>query len=161
MKTAINENRKKAGLIRKYHTLCGKLGMSDEDKRDMLFDNYGAESSKELSLDELKDLCEALGADANKEQIKLQEARNRVFGAVGGWLDIVQGRVLKNDIVKYRDRVEKIKSIACRQTGYKDFNRIPIERLQNVSFLFSKKQKDFKRGEAMIAEELEILTFLN
>jgi hypothetical protein len=153
--------KQKAGLIRKYHTLCGKLGMSDEDRRDMLFDNYGAESSKELSVGELQDLCESLQSDANKEQIKLQEARSRVFGAVGGWLDIVQGRVSRNDIAKYRERVEKIKAIACRQTQYKDFNRIPLERLQNVSFLFSKKQKDFKRGDKLISDDLQLLTYLN
>jgi hypothetical protein len=159
MKTAID--RQKARLIRKYHTLCTKIGMTDDERREMLTDNYGVESSKDLYVEELEHLCNVLQSDANNKEIKMQEARTRVFGAVGGWLDILYGNVSKQDTIRYRERIEKIKAIACRQTEYKDFNKIPLERLANISFLFSKKQKDFKRGALVIETELAGLANLN
>ncbi len=159
MKTATD--RQKSRLIRKYHTLCTKIGMTEEDRREMLSNNYGVESSKDLYVEELEHLCNVLDTEANTKEWKLQEARKRVFGAVGGWLDILYGQVSKKDAIRYRERIEKIKAIACRQTEYKDFNKIPLERLANISFLFSKKQKDFKRGEILLETELQTLAYLN
>lgn len=151
MKTATD--KQKSRLIRKYHTMCTKIGMTEEDRREMLSNNYGVNSSKDLTVDELEYLCNVL----DRKEIRIREARTRVFGAVGGWLDILYGQVQKKDTSRYRERIEKIKAIACRQTEYKDFNKIPLERLANVSFLFSKKQKDFKRGMILLDLELQDL----
>jgi hypothetical protein len=153
MKTATD--RQKSKLIRKYHTLCTKLGLTEEERREMLYGNYGVESSKDLYIEELEHLCTVLDTEANTKEWLQKEARRRVFGAVGGWLDILYGFERSNA------RSEKIKAIACRQTGYKDFNKIPVERLNNVSHLFSKKQKDFKRGEILLETELQTLANLN
>ena len=154
-------DRQKSKLIRQYHTLCTKIGMTEDERRQMLSDNFGVSSSKDLYVEELELLCNALQSDANQKEIKLQEARNRVFGAVGGWLDILYGKIAKNDTAKRKDRADKIKAIACRQTGYKDFNKIPIERLSNVSHLFSNKQKDYTRGTLQVEAELGNLAYLN
>ncbi|MFV0310834.1 MAG: phage protein GemA/Gp16 family protein [Dysgonomonas sp.] len=154
-------DRQKAKLIRKYHTLCTKIGMTDDERREMLADNYGVESSKDLYVEELEHLCTVLDTEANTKECQLKEARRRVFGAVGGWLDILYGKVPKQDILRYRERIEKIKAIACRQTEYKDFNKIPLERLANISFLFSKKQKDYKKGSVVADIEVERLKYLN
>ncbi|MFV0313453.1 MAG: hypothetical protein ACK5KN_17650 [Dysgonomonas sp.] len=153
MKTATD--RKRIGLMRRYRGLIKKLGISEEERLQMLSDNYGVESSKDLYIEELEHLCNVLQSDANKKEIKIQEARKRVFGAVGGWLDILYG------YERSEARKAKIKAIACRQTEYKDFNKIPLERLANISFLFSKKQKDFKRGEILLETELQTLAYLN
>ncbi|MFV0311487.1 MAG: phage protein GemA/Gp16 family protein [Dysgonomonas sp.] len=153
MKTATD--RKKEKLIRRYHSLCKRLGMTEDERREMLSENYGVESSKELYVEELEHLCTVLDTEANTKEWLQKEARRRVFGAVGGWLDILYGFERSNA------RSEKIKAIACRQTEYKDFNKIPIERLNNVSHLFSKKQKDFKRGTVVIEVELATLANLN
>jgi hypothetical protein len=154
-------DRQKAKLIRKYHTLCTKIGMTDDERREMLTDNYGVESSKDLYVEELEHLCTVLDTEANTKECQLKEAHRRVFGAVGGWLDTLYGKVPKQDAIRYRERIEKIKAIACRQTEYKDFNKIPLERLANISFLFSKKQKDFKRGGIVLETELQTLANLN
>ena len=154
-------DRQKAGLIRKYHTLCAKMGMQEEERREMLFNNYGVESSKELHVKELQQLCDVLDSEASNKETQLKEARRRVFGAVGGWLDILYGKVLKIHTAEYKKRIEYIKSIACRQTEYTDFNKIPLERLNNVSYLFSKKQRDLKRGETVIEIELASLAAFN
>lgn len=153
MKTATD--RQKSRLIRKYHTLCTKIGMTEEDRREMLSNNYGVESSKDLYVEELEHLCNVLDSDANQKEIKLQEARKRVFGAVGGWLDLLYG------YERSEARKAKIRAIACRQTQYKEFNKIPIERLNNVSHTFSNKQKDLKLGELVVETELATLAYLN
>jgi len=158
MKTA---EIQKAKLIRRYHTLCTKIGMSEEERRGMLVSNYGVESSKDLYVEELVHICRVLDDEVNRKEVKLQQARKRVFGAVGGWLDSIYGKVAKNDILKYRERIDKIKAIACRQTEHADFNKIPVERLNNVSYLFSKKQKDLKAGEILINDELQKIASLN
>lgn len=152
-------DNQKAALIRKYHTLCTKIGISEDDRREMLANNYGVESSKDLFIEELQHLCDALDAEVNKKEMKLQEARKRVFGAVGGWLNMLYGNT--SNTAEYHDRAAKIKAIACRQTGIDSFEKIPIERLTNVSFLFSNKQKDFKSGKLVITTELEELASLN
>lgn len=159
MKTTIDIQ--KAKLIRKYHTLCTKIGMTEEERREMLSNNYGVESSKDLYVEELQHLCRVLQGEADKKEVKVQEARSRVFGAVGGWLDMMYGPIDRNNTAAKEQRYEKIKAIACRQTEHKDFNQIPIERLNNVSHLFSKKLKDFTRGSEIANEEITVLTLLN
>lgn len=56
----MTRNRQKAGLIKKYHTLCSQLGKTDEEKHEILNSNYGVTSSKDLHLEELKQLCSFL-----------------------------------------------------------------------------------------------------
>lgn len=154
-------DKQKTGLVRKYHTLCTKMGISDELRREMLLENYGVESSKELYVEELEHICNVLDSEANKKEMKHEAARKRVFGAIGGWLDMLYGRVPKSDRTKYRERIDKIKAIACRQTECDNFNKIPLERLNNVSHLFSKKQKDLRNGELIAEEEMLKLSHLN
>ena len=46
-----------------------------------------------------------------------------------------------------------IKGIACRATGYDDFNKIPRERLRNVIALFNNKVKDGERVDKIKAAQ--------
>lgn len=159
MKTTTNNE--KGQLIKKYHALCSKLGMSEDERREMLWDNFKVISSKDLYIDQLKSICRVLDQLLNPHHKKMDDARKRVFGAVGGWLDLMYGKVSAKDLEAKKQRHDKIKAIACRQTGYRDFNKIPLERLNNVIHLFAKKQKDLKRGVTVIEAELATLANLN
>lgn len=159
MKTITEQKRSK--LIRKYHMLNKQLGIPEEDRKAMLNDNYGVKSSKDLYTEELEHICNFLQEDLDKQDEKQKKARRRVFGAVGGWLDLVYGKVSELNNDKYKERVDKIKAIACRQTEIEDFNKIPTERLNNVSHLFSNKQKDYKQGKVVVSEEMAELASLN
>lgn len=159
MRTATE--RQKSKLIRKYHTLNTQLGISEEDRKAMLNDNYGVKSSKDLYPEELEHICNFLQENLDKQDEKLKKARRRVFGAVGGWLDLLYGKVSELNNDKYKERVEKIKTIACRQTQIEDFNKIPTERLNNISHLFSNKQKDYKQGKVVVSQEMTELASLN
>ena len=48
--------------------------------------------------------------------------------------------------------IDTIKGIACRASGYSDFNKIPTERLRNLYNCFLKKQRDEKAVQS-IADE--------
>lgn len=117
-------------LLRKYHTLAGIAGMTSEDRLAML-SAYGVESSAALSIAELMEVCNILDAQVNSELNKL---RKRVIASVGSYL---------RAIGKHED-ISIIKGIACRASGYDEFNKIPKERLRNIYNAFSNKNKDIK-----------------
>lgn len=44
------------GLLKKFHTLCSVLGMSDDEKRSLI-EAYGVESSRDIDTHDLVDIC--------------------------------------------------------------------------------------------------------
>lgn len=132
MQTVMEQQHK--WLLRKFHTLCTRLHIDAESKMAMLA-GYGVESSKDMSHLDLMELCAKLDAQLNPEQAATDKIRKRVIAAIGGYL-----RTIGKD---GRD-IAYIKSIACRATGYDNFNKIPPERLTNVYNSFLNKQKDAK-----------------
>jgi len=55
----------------------------------------------------------------------------------------------------------KIKAIACRASSFENFNDIPRERLNNLYYAFLKKQKDFKRVNSIVKEQIDELIYQN
>ncbi|WP_304747787.1 hypothetical protein [uncultured Alistipes sp.] len=130
-------------LLRHFHTLCTRLGMTEEEKR-ALIDGYGVESSKDIDNHDLMDLCHTLELQLNKGAKEADRLRKRVIASIGGWLRLT-GK---------QHTIDTIKSIACRATGYSDFNKIPNERLRNLYNTFRNKQKDMDAAERIAMELL-------
>lgn len=130
-------------LLRQFHTLCTRLGMTEEEKR-ALIDGYGVESSKDIDNHDLMNLCHTLELQLNKGAKEADALRKRVIAAIGGWLRLT-GK---------SHNIDTIKSIACRASGYSDFNKIPTERLRNLYNCFLKKQKDMDAVERIAMELL-------
>ena len=132
------------GLLRKFHTLCGRLGMTEAEKRAIV-ESYGVESSVDIDTHDLIDICAALSSrfDGGSKE-KLDKLRKRVMASIGGYLRKI-GKESNSDLIK---------SIACRSTGYDAFNNIPASRLQNIYCLFLKKQKDIEAAENIAIELL-------
>lgn len=124
------------GILRKFHTICSKSGISEDEKR-VIIRSFGVESSADIDTHDLINLCATLSKRCVDDG--LDKARKRAMAAIGGWLELTGGAVVGN-------RSEYIKGIACRTTGIERFNAIPIERLRNVYSLFCNKQADHKRG---------------
>lgn len=121
------------GLLKKFHTLCSVLGMTD-DQKSTLLSSWGVESSRDLDQHQLIDICAKLSEQANQKNgtASLDKLRKRAIAAIGGWLRET-----------YQSQgISKIKGIACRATGYDDFNKIPKERLCNLIATFNNKVKD-------------------
>lgn len=135
-------------LLRRFHTFCSRLGMTEHEKR-ALIESYGVESSKDIGNHELMDLCHTLELKLNKGAREADAVRKRTIAAIGGWLRLV-GK---------ENNIDTIKGIACRATGYESFNKIPVERLRNIYSAFLKKQRDHKAATAIADEYLvQLLT---
>ncbi|HBL73853.1 MAG: hypothetical protein A2W90_14520 [Bacteroidetes bacterium GWF2_42_66] len=148
MKT-IND-KQQTWLLRRFHTLCTRIGMEDYEKRTMI-ESYGVSSSRDLNCVQLDELIKKLEIIANPALADMDKWRKRVMAAIGGWMKITG----------HETNAVLIKSIACRATGHKSFNDIPRERLINVYYAFLKKQKDLSAVYQFTQEELEILSYLN
>lgn len=96
--------------------------------------SWGVESSRDLSQHQLIDICAKLSEQVNRKDgtASLDKLRKRVIAAIGGWLHESE----------QEQSIGKIKGIACRATGYRDFNKIPRERLRNLIATFNNKVKD-------------------
>lgn len=120
-------------ILKKFHTLCSVLGLTDAEKRAII-ESYGVESSCDMDTHDLIDVCGKLSAQASKRTGlgDMDKLRKRTMAAIGGYLKAV-GR---------ESNATVIKGIACRATGHDDFNKIPRERLRNLVAAFNNKVRD-------------------
>ena len=120
------------GILKKFHTLCHVLGLTDDEKRTIV-ESYGVESSRDMDTHDLIDVCASLAEQANRKTgtADLDKLRKRVMAAIGGYLRTI-GK---------ESNASVIKGIACRATGYADFNKIPRERLRNLVGAFNTKSR--------------------
>ncbi|MEG1842553.1 MAG: hypothetical protein RR221_07570 [Alistipes sp.] len=139
-----------SGLLRKFHTLCSRLGLNETEKRAIV-ESRGVESSSDIDTHDLIDICASLSRQAGENKgDEMDKLRKRAMAAVGGYL-----RLTKQD-----SSVDIVKSIACRATGHTNFNKIPAERLRNIYYTFSNKQKDIRSVDS-IATEMAIQGMLS
>lgn len=126
-------------LLKKYHTLAGQLGMTDEDKRAFL-SQFGVESSVELSQHQLVDACACLSREIERRDghQSMDSLRKRLIAVIGKYLKACG----KSEV-----NISYIKGVACRSCGIREFNRIPRERLRSLYGAFSIKLKDIKKVE--------------
>lgn len=143
-------DKEKNQLIKRFHTLIGKAGISAEEKA-VILQQYGAGSSTDLSVYDLIDVCTRLDYMASPELAEADKWRKRLIAAIGGWLKAMNKE----------GGINAIKSIACRAAGVNNFNRITPERLRSLYYAFQKKQKDLAFAEQLTADELNYLTISN
>lgn len=122
-------------VVRRYHTLCSMLALEDYEK-EALLSPYGCTSSSQMQTQDLINVCGYLSKriDGRGEMGELNKLRKRVIAAIGA--------ELKAQGIKTENPAAYIKSIACRITGYKQFNSIPRERLRNIIGMMNNKAKD-------------------
>lgn len=128
-------------VLRKFHTLCSKAGISPDDKATIVA-SYGVDSSADIDTHDLIDLCYKLSQQADPEQAKLDRLRKRLMAAIGAYLTAID----------YASTSERIKAIACRASGYPSFNRIPADRLRSLYSAFCKYKRDLAAINDITAE---------
>lgn len=129
------------GLLKKFHTLCSVLGIDAEGKRTIIA-SYGVDSSRDIDTHDLVDLCAKLSEQAGCDGDELSRMRKRAMASIGSYLKAMS----------LESNVSVIKGIACRATGYKEFNKIPKERLRNLIYTFNNKVKDARNVDKMLAQ---------
>lgn len=137
------------GVLRKFHTLCSLLGLTDAEKRAIV-ESFGVESSADMDTHALIDVCASLSKQLDGGRgDRLDKLRKRAMAAIGGYLRAT-GRESSATVIK---------GIACRATGHTDFNRIPRERLRNLVAAFNNKVKD-AQAVNRIADEMLFQTLV-
>lgn len=53
-------------ILKKFHTLCSVLGLTDAEKRAIV-ESYGVESSRDMDTHDLINVCGKLSAQANEK----------------------------------------------------------------------------------------------
>jgi hypothetical protein len=144
MSTIINHQEKQ--LRKQYHSLSRALGMSDDERRSMLYSNYQVESSVDLDAHQLIDIVHTLEKRLGNET---DSWRKRAMASIGGWLKM-SGKENPDPI----ENIRYIKQIACRATGAGTFNSIPMARLRNLYYEFKNKQHDKEAVGRIVDEEL-------
>lgn len=126
-------------LLKKYHTLAGQLGMTDEDKRAFL-SQFGVGSSVDLSQHQLVDACACLSREIERRDghQSMDALRKRLIAVIGKFLELCG----KGDVT-----ISYIKGVACRSCGIREFNRIPRERLRSLYGAYINKIKDINNVE--------------
>lgn len=127
-------------LVKKYHTLAGQLGMTDEDRRSFL-SQFNVESSVDLSQHQLIDACAALSRELEKRYGKenLDTLRKRVIKCIGDYLKAAGEE----------SNIYTIKATACTAARVTDFNKIPRERLRSLYGAFRQKKADWDSVDAI------------
>ncbi len=136
------------GLIIKYHTICKLKGLTGDEKGALL-DAFGVDSSKDLSDAQLIRLIDKLQDNRNDHEADL--LRKRVMAVIGSWL--------RNRNIQ--DNAEFIKAIACRASGYKEFNKIPNARLSQVYFEFMRKEEVARLTDIIKQEVIDYVAIRN
>ena len=134
----------KNALLRKFHTLLGRAGVNADEKEAMLF-AYGVESSKELTVYELTEICGKLDLRANPAANTADQWRKRLIAAVNGYLRAMG---------KPGGNIAEIKAVACRAAQTDNFNRIPLERLKSLYNAFKNREKDLIKIDELTADLL-------
>lgn len=149
MTAIINESH--TGLIKKFHTLCSRAGIGNDEKELMLIDNFGKRSSRDLMFCELITICIQLERQLNPELQEMDKLRKRLMASVFEWGKSM-GLVL--DVVK-------VKKIAARAAKRDNFNDIPKEQLRSLYAAFNKKKKDLNAVEEFTADAINYLSTYN
>lgn len=143
----------KKALLRKYHVICRQLGITEAEKQ-AIKDSYGISSSRSLTEKQLSDLINRLlsGQDLSVgHKTKNEIWRKRVMASIGGWLRSI-GKP---------ESADTIKAIACRATGYTNFNKIPIARLRTIYYEFRRKSETITQTNQVKNDLIEYLKFSN
>lgn len=142
----------KTTLIKRYHTIAKKNGMTDEDKASFL-EGWGVLSSTELTDEQLERACQILARQSfMTEESKM---RKRVMAAIGEYLSLTgRDKTAQNGS-------DYIKSVACRAAGCEKFNSIPLDKLRAVYTSFTHHNKVFKATGNIVNDDLTKLSTKN
>ena len=136
--------------LKRFHTLCSQLNMSEDVKRGIVH-SYGKESSRDMTVQELTDACAKLEEDLSPELAELSAWRKRLIKKIGLWCEAMK---MPSD----RDYV---KAIACRAAKRKTFNSIPQYKLCSLYNSFKEQVEDLKTVKRMTTDEIDLRSYQN
>lgn len=148
MQTTVD--KQKNALIKRFHTFLGRAGI-DQDEKLVILDQYGVDSSKLLTVDQLLEVCNLLDQRLNPQLSEMDRWRKRLLAAIFDWMRKM-GKT---------GNIEQVKAIACRASGVTNYNNIPVERLRSLYCAFGKKSRDLDFVSEVTAAEIDAIIYSN
>jgi len=142
--------KQKNALVKKFHTLLTKGRIGNDQKLQMLA-AYGVESSKDLNVYELTELCGKLDKIINPAVAEQDKWRNWVLTQVGHYCKSMG----------FPSSDEYRKALVCQAARCKDFNSISVNRLKSLYNAFNKMRKDLQNVRELTEDKIQELTTLN
>ena len=133
-------------LIKKLHAIKCEIGLTNDQYTSVL-ESFGVVSSKDLSIDELVRMIDLLRG-SNPDDDKW---RKRCIAAIGAYLRVTNRK----------ENTDLIKGIACKASGYANFNKIPTSRLRDIYYEFSRKAKLTANITKMVNNDIDYVSSLN
>ena len=157
MVTTFIEKQQKQ-LLKKFHVLLGKV-CGGQDRKEAILQSYGVESSRDLSVNELSEICDMLTKEANPKMKEIDTWRKRVIAAISAYhktreVDIFQKNNEECTTYEKEQRIRYVKGTAKKASGGKDFNEIPLGQLQEIYSGFIKKRKYANMVDRMVDDRL-------
>lgn len=137
------EEKQQTLLIRKFHALLGQCGMDAEDKKEILRLS-GVTSTKDLTYQELNEICAALYGMANPRAVILDKLRKRLIACVGDYLKVMG----------YESNINTIRVVACKAARVDSFNEISETKLRALYNAFLAYKKAMVKVSEITAEIL-------
>ena len=142
--------KQKNALVKKFHTLLTKGRIGNDQKLQMLA-AYGVESSKDLNVYELTELCGKLDKIINPAVAEQDKLRKRLIASIAGYRQAMGTTA----------NIDEIKAIACRAAKCENFNRISEDRLRSLYNAFNRMKKDLENVREMTVDKVQELKTLN
>jgi hypothetical protein len=143
-------DKRKNGLIKKYHALIRDAKISEEQKF-ILLSNWNVSSSKDMTVEQLIQVCEFLDHLVDPELAELEKWREWVRTCVKSY-----GKVMG---ANYTD--EYAEGIVCAATKIDNFNDISKKRLQGIYNHFKKSKSDAIMAKEIIMNDVKAIASLN
>lgn len=142
--------KQKNALLKKFHGLLAKGQMGNEDKLDLL-SAYGVQSSKDLTVYELTELCGKLDRIINPQVAESDKLRKRLIATIFSYRQAMGSQ----------PSMDEVKGIACRAAKVENFNRISDDRLRSLYNAFNRMKKDLNNVREMTEAQIKELQTLN
>lgn len=151
MKTTLNAiDKRKNGLIKKYHVLVRDAKITDEQKT-VLLSNWEVTSSKDMNVEQLIEVCEFLEKMVDPDKAELEKWRD--------WVRTCVKSYGKTQGANYSD--EYAEGIVCAATKIDKFNDISKKRLQGIYNQFKKSKIDAMVTKEIIIEDIKAVAAMN
>lgn len=144
------------GLVRYYHVLLSRLGMSHEEGSAMVAENYKVEHLSELSYQQLSALCNLLAEQLKKMNwmqddtpttaADIKRKQQKTVKAACGHLLAVQGKIPPKNWGP--NDWDVIMGTICNASGKKEFDSLTTQELRALSFEFNKQRKALEALQA-------------
>jgi|GEM_PF-3631212 len=148
--TATPTDKRKNALIKRYHGLLRDAKINDEQKLALL-ENWKVSSSKELTVNQLEDVCKLLQHLINPTEAELEKWREWTRTCIKSY-----GRSLGANYTN-----EYAEGIICAAAKIDNFKDISKKRLQGIYNQFKKSKLDAVTTKQLIVDDIRALAGMN